>query len=225
MIYEDGTYLANNPTWHEEDSAQKAKQVLSMLEKHSIRPKQICDIGCGTGEVLRHIFEHYKGNVICDGYEISSQAFGFCKRKQRDKLRFFHADLLDQDEPEFDVVLALDVFEHVEDYFGFLRKLRKRGIFKVFTIPLDMSVQMVLRRIPIMKVRRSVGHLHYFMKETALATLLDTGYEVLDYVYIQHDTPGWRGKVMRLPRKAFFSIRPDFTVRIFGGYTLLVLSR
>ena len=79
--------------------------------------------------------------------------------------------------------MAIDVFEHVEDYFGFLRKLREKAEYKIFHIPLDLSVQTVLRSSPIIKGRKSVGHIHYFTKETALETLKDTGYEIIDYFY------------------------------------------
>jgi hypothetical protein len=74
----------------------------------------------------------------------------------------------------FDIVMAIDVFEHVEDYFGFLRKLRGKAEYKIFHIPLELSVQSVLRSSIIIEGRKSVGHIHYFTKETALETLKDT---------------------------------------------------
>lgn len=93
-----------------------------------------------------------------------------CNRKVRHNLRYFHKDLLDESESGFDVVMAIDVFEHVEDFFGFLRSLREKGTYKIFHIPLDLSVQWVLRSSPLIKQRLSVGHIHHFTKETALAT-------------------------------------------------------
>ena len=46
----------------------------------------------------------------------------------------------------FDLLLMLDVFEHVEDYIGLLRAVRSKAKQKLFHIPLDLSVQSVLRR-------------------------------------------------------------------------------
>jgi hypothetical protein len=92
-----------------------------------------------------------------------------------------------------------------------------------------MSVQYLLRGSPIMKMRRSVGHIQYFSKDTALATLVDAGYEIVDHAYtagsieVQHR--GWKVKVMKLPRSLFFSLNQDLAVRILGGYSLLVLAR
>ena len=130
-------------------------------------------------------------------------------------MHFFFKDLLEDESITFDVVMAIDVFEHVEDYFGFLRKLKKKGVYKVFHIPLDLSVQAILRGAPILKLRRSVGHINYFTKETALATLADTGYEVVDFIYtsssIELSNRGWKANLMKLPRSLLFSLHPNVT--------------
>jgi hypothetical protein len=121
------------------------------------------------------------------------------------------------------------VFEHVEDYLGFLRQMRPIAEFKVFHIPLDLSVQTVLRGAPLRRVREIVGHLHYFTKETALASLVHAGYSVMDFRYTAHalELPnrGWKAAVGRWPRKALSALNPDLNVRIMGGYSLLVLAQ
>ena len=167
QIYEDGTYLENNPSWHEEDSPWKAKQIRRIIEKNSLTPKRIYEIGCGAGEILRQLSKSYP-NIEFFGYEISPQAFELCKKKTKNNLSFKLSDLLEESNEHFDIVMAIDVFEHVEDYFGFLRRLKEKAVYKIFHIPLDLSVQTVLRSSPIIKGRKSVGHIHYFTKETAL---------------------------------------------------------
>ena len=106
--------------------------------------------------------------------------------------------------------------------------MRHKARHTIFHIPLDVSVQTVLRCTPILQGRAQFGHLHYFIKQTALLTLQDAGYEIVDWFY----TPGGidRGKTMKaklakLPRKMFFRVAPDLTVRVLGGYSLLVLAR
>lgn len=228
-VYEDGTYLDNNPTWHEEDSPWKAKQIGGLLKKNNVDPLTICEVGCGAGEILSCLVNDYGANINFSGYEISPQAFEICKQKEKQNLHFFLKDFLDERTAPFDVAMAIDVFEHVEDYFGFLRKFREKGKYKVFHIPLDLSVQTVFRSSPILKSRAHVGHIHYFTKETALATLKDTGYEIVDYFYtngsLELPNRGWKSNLLKLPRKLFFSINPDLTVRVFGGFSLLVLAK
>jgi cyclopropane fatty-acyl-phospholipid synthase-like methyltransferase len=228
-IYEDGTYLLNNPTWHEEDSPWKAKQIGRILRANNIKPATICEVGCGAGGILDCLAQDFDKNVAYTGYELSAAAFAMCQKKERPGLSFFKKDLFEEGDAKFDVVMAIDVIEHVEDYIGFLRKLRARGKYKVLHIPLDLSVQTVLRSSPLLRGRQAVGHIHYFTKETALATLKDTGYEVVDSLYtggsLELPNRGWRANLMKAPRAVLFSIHRDLTVRLLGGYSLLVLAK
>jgi len=227
-IYTDGRYLDKNPLWHSDESPFKVNQILRMLQKHHLRPATICEVGCGAGEVLRLLQEKMCNACRFWGYDISPQAMEMCKARANEKLQFRLADIGKEEDTFFDLILVLDVFEHVEDYFGFLDGIRTKSDLKIFHIPLDLSVQAVFRKRGLMKRRELWGHIHYFSKETALETLKDVGYQLLDHFY----TP--RGielatepvhKIALLPRKICFSIHEDLTVRILGGYGLLVLAR
>jgi len=137
--------------------------------------------------------------------------------------------LLEENERAFDIVLAIDVFEHIEDYLGFLRKLRDKGTYKIFHIPLDLSVQAVWRRTPIRRAREQMGHLHFFTKETALAALETAGYNVLDWFYtagsLEAPTRRWTARVLAVPRKLLFALHQDAAARWLGGFSLLVLAQ
>jgi len=226
-IYKDGIYLQQHPSWHEEDSPWKAKQIATMLRRHNIVPSTVCEIGCGAGEILNCLAHEFGDGVVFSGYEISPQAFEICRKKEKHNLHFFLKDLLDEGEPRFDVVMAVDVVEHVEDYFVFLRGLKKRGTYKIFHIPLDLNVLGLIRG-SLMEERLSSGHIQYFTKETALATLEETGYELLDYYYTKSifDLPArsWKANLLNPLIKICFSIHQDFAVRLFGE-SLLVLAK
>ncbi|MGH6737149.1 MAG: class I SAM-dependent methyltransferase [Methyloceanibacter sp.] len=228
-IYIDGSYLARTGSWHEEDSPWKAYHVKTMLERNGLEPKTICEVGCGAGEILNWLSRALPGDERFYGYEVSPQAYELCRARAHERLSFRLGDLLAGDGPPYDVLMAIDVFEHVEDYLGFLRRLRLKARYKIFHIPLDLSVQSVLRAAPILKLRREVGHLHYFTKETALKTLEDAGYEVLDYFYtataVELPGRGWKANLMKLPRNFVFALSPDWAARLLGGYSLMVLAK
>lgn len=160
VIYRDGSYLANNPSWHEEDSPWKARQIIRLLEANRLKPSTICEIGCGAGGILTSMAREMSPTTRFKGYEISPDAFALCASKRASNVQFSLTDLLAEDAEHFDVALAIDVFEHVEDYFGFLRKLKPRATYKVFHIPLDMSVLWTLLKWPIVNGRNRVGLLH-----------------------------------------------------------------
>ena len=227
-MYMDGGYLEKNPLWHADESPFKVAQILRMLQKNRLKPKTICEVGCGVGEVLKLLQK--KMDPTCDfwGYEISPQALEICKSKANERLQFKLADISQEDGAFFDMILVLDVIEHVEDYYGFLKGIRPKSDLKIFHFPLDLSVQAVLRRRGLLTRRELYGHIQYFTKETAQETLKDVGYELLDYFY----TPRcielaklFIQKLAILPREICFAIHQDLAVRILGGYSLLVLAK
>lgn len=226
-IYQTGAYVEKNPTYHVEDSAWKASQILKMVESNRLSPKTVCEVGCGAGEVLRQLQLRMAPEVQFCGYEISPQGFALCQDRGNDNLRFHCEDLLAANTPVFDLLLCIDVFEHVPDYLSFLENVRGKARYKIFHIPLDMSAQWVLRGRPILRERDQAGHLHYFMKDTALATLRDTGYTVLDTAYtagaIDHPR-SIKAKLASWPRRLLARVNQDFAVRVMGGYSLLVLA-
>jgi SAM-dependent methyltransferase len=226
-IYSDGTYFRNNPDWHADDSAWKARHVAGILERNAIKPASVCEIGCGAGEVLRSLSREMPEAKRFVGYDISPDAYRLCSPKAGGRIEFRLGNMLE--EPvEFDLAMAIDVFEHVEDYFDFLRRLRTKATYKVFHIPLDLSALSLLRREP-SRMRKGVGHIHYFDKDIALASLEDTGHEIIDWTYTSGRTElpnlGWKSRLMKGPRKAVYALNADLAVRTFGGYSLLVLAR
>ena len=140
----------------------------------------------------------------------------------------------------------MDVLEHLEDYFSFLRDLRPKAEYKIIHIPLDLSVRTVLLG-KLCGFRAAYGHLHHFTKEVALEMLRDVGYEVIDYAYTwqanslryvwneNKRNPPWilarrlAGFVARaivaLPSHVLLAIHEDWAARIAGQWRLLVLAR
>lgn len=92
-MYKDGTYLANNPNWHEQDSSWKAGKISQLLAKNGIYPSTLCEVGCGAGGILSCLSEHDVSETIFSGYEISPQAFELCKKKQEPGWIFSHKPL------------------------------------------------------------------------------------------------------------------------------------
>src|SRR5512140_2839361 len=112
-IYSDGTYLRNNPAWHADDSAWKANHIATMLQRHGLAPATVCAVGCGAGEILRNLAARLDPAARFTGYEISPTAYKLCAHKSNDRVAFRFGNLLKTHE-RFDLVMAIDVFEHVE---------------------------------------------------------------------------------------------------------------
>ena len=224
-IYETGEYLANNPDWHETDAPYKAEWIAAFLKANKVDPGHIVEVGSGSGEILVSLARHFPAARL-EGWDISPQAHRIALPKATDRLTFHHGEWQPQ---RADVTMAIDVFEHVPDYMGFIRTMAQAGGLKLFHIPLDLSVQGLLRGKSLIYARKTLGHLHYFCRDTALATLRDCGLEVIDWRYTHGaaELPNrkLRTRLFNVPRRVVRALSEDLAVRVMGGSSMLVLAR
>jgi SAM-dependent methyltransferase len=230
-MYESGDYLNNNPTWHSEDSPWKAKHIYNIISKNQIKYSKIAEIGCGAGKILENLSNLIKdSSVRFDGYDISPQAIELASTIKSDRIKFHLCDLTEKEPDDYDILLIIDVIEHIPDYLTFLEKCKSKAKYKIFHIPLDISALSVLLNRIVPK-RYEIGHLHYFTYESALAVLKDTGYEIIDCFYTnsaiglfkQH--PSIPRGIVNIPRIILSKLSVHLTARLFGGFSLLVLTK
>lgn len=104
------------------------------------KAKTLVDIGCGTGGNIGIFQDKFN----CIGVDISEHAIAFAK-KRFPKIDFVCGDL-EKIYPiieKADILLLLDVLEHIENDPQFLRDLitnMKRGAYLVVTVPSNMSL-------------------------------------------------------------------------------------
>jgi cyclopropane fatty-acyl-phospholipid synthase-like methyltransferase len=227
-IYSNGSYLANNKSWHQEDSEWKADKVHDIMKKNNMTAKIIGEVGCGAGEVLSQLSIKSDSYSMYYGYEISPDAYNLCKPKERDNLKFVLINSIKDIKRHYDLLLCIDIIEHIEDYLGFLRNIKLKASNFIFHIPLDICVTSVLTD-HFIKWRRKVGHIHYFTKGTAISSLEDAGFEIIDFCYtkgsIDLPSDSLQQFFLKLPRMLFSSINEDLAVRLLGGQSLLVLAK
>lgn len=227
--YVNGDYFRTNPTWDSEDSPWKAEQIYKIIQRNNLHPKSICEVGCGAGEILKQLQIILNDNCNFSGYEISPQAYDLCLDKTNNNLNFKLKDFMLEEDVHYDILLLIDVIEHLEDYFTYLRNIKDKSEYKIFHIPLEFFTLATIFHSFILNQRNNVGHLHYFSKEIVLQILKDADYEIIDYFYtggysLGHNY-GIKDKLVKIPRKYLFPLSNDLTVRIFGGYSIMVLAK
>jgi len=227
--YINGEYLKDNPTWAMEDSHWKAEQILKIIQRNNLSPTSICEVGCGAGEILKELQNKLNDNCELVGYEVSPQAYNICKERENDHLKFVLKDFLLEKNNQYDIIMLIDLIEHLEDYFTYLREIKIQSKYKILHVPLEFFAFSAIYQSFILNQRKKVGHLHYFTKDIVLQTLSDLDYEIIDYFY----TPGYslghkfglKDRLINIPRKYLYSIHNDLTVKLFGGYSLMVLVK
>lgn len=222
-LYTSGEYLrATGGNWHLEDAEFKAAYVDRLVGRQGLKPSTVCEIGCGAGGVLAALRRRWPADTQFTGYEISPQAHELSRPFAAPNLKFVLGDALASD-GAFDMVLVMDVVEHVEDCFDFLRKTRLKAAYKVYHIPLEITCATALRDM--LHRGYALGHIHHFSLSTALMTLRYTGHEIVDYLLTPVALE--RGTLLRT-RAANLARRclPLWLAqRVLGGYSLMALAR
>jgi SAM-dependent methyltransferase len=115
--------------------ADRIKQSGSFPEN----PMRILDAGCGTGLNLKYL--QTLGESV--GLDISEDALGFSRARGLRSLICASADKLPLMSKAFDLVLALDVIEHIEDDDSVIREFNRvlrPGGWLIVTVPAFMSL-------------------------------------------------------------------------------------
>ena len=235
MLHDDVTrrrylsdlYSAKNPTWDIEDSPWKAGQVLRMMHTHKLSPSKIVEVGCGAGAVLAEIGKAFPQSKLY-GFDVAPDAAHFWPKYASSNIKFSVGDFFEHGEGHYDLMLVLDVVEHVANPFEFLTRLHDRADHYIFHFPLDLSAINVARKAPLMYVRNKVGHVYYYTKDLALALLEECDYRVIDWNYtgaaFAAPQRTWKTKLASLPRRLAYIINKDAGVRLLGGETLMVFA-
>jgi SAM-dependent methyltransferase len=226
--YSDGDYLTKNPTWHVEDSPWKARQIVAMMRKHGLEPTRIAEVGCGAGAILTELSAAYPACSFV-GYEMSPQAMLLCKSRETDRVHFRAQNIFEFAEEPYDVILCIDVIEHIDDSAQFLQSIRQLQGLKIFHIPLELSVLTMLKASALVDNRRRVGHVHFYSKELAIDTVADSGLQVLDWCYtpwaLDYPSRNWKAALLNGARGITDRLSRAYASRLFGGYSLLVLAK
>jgi hypothetical protein len=232
-IYTNSDYIAQNYSWHVEDSLWKAGQIQKIINKNNLHEIAFCEVGCGAGEILVQLSKILPKNSTFCGYDISTDLMSFWKERENQNINFFNRDILEINDVYYDILLCMDVVEHIPDYIGFLKNIKEKGKYKIFNIPLEIFALKALFPNKFVGSRMKYGHLHYFNKAIFLATLEDLNYEILDFFY----APGaidlasvtksisLFSKLLKIPRILLSTLSKEFTAISIGGYSLMILSK
>jgi ubiquinone/menaquinone biosynthesis C-methylase UbiE len=224
-IYKSDEYSKMHPDWHIVDSPWKADKVTKIVNQNNIEFDSVCEIGCGVGEILVQLQTNSFKDKSFYGYEISPFAYNEAIKRENDKLKFYLKDIAEIKDNSYDLVLIMDVIEHVEDLYGFLAKIKTKGKYKVFHIPLDLSIMNLLFK-KIVQRRKLSGHIHYFTRETALETLKDSGFEIHNWVYtngsIEIPAKSMKQKLKKFVNLILSIIAPEFATIVFGNSVMVL---
>lgn len=228
-IYNNQTYLEQNPLWHQEDAAYKAGFIFGLLQRNHISFQTVAEVGCGSGAVLEELSKCNNNKTInYFGFDISKDAINIANKRSNANLSFQLKDITDPSNTDrFDVLLVVDVIEHLPNYFSFLEAIQKKSTYTVFHIPLDMFVWSLFRENMLIESKKRVGHIHNFSEDFILSVIEDNGFKVIDKQYTEPDytSNSFKQKLVNTFKKLLFKLSPRFCSKTLGGYSIMVLCK
>ncbi len=165
---------------------------------------KILDIGCGTGFNITYLRQlGYSG---ADGLDVSHDALMYCRSRQLNSLTMAGAEDLPFRSASYDVILALDIVEHIEKdrqaLAGIFRVLKAGGTLIVF-VPAYQFLWSFQDEISYHQRRYEAGDLKQ--------KVLQAGFEIekLSYVNSFLFPVIWLGRLILRKFPKFFSISSE----------------
>ena len=147
--------------------------------------KNILDVGCGSGDLIRRLHKENKDWNFY-GIDISSENIKTCRSKNEFNNIFFkegRGEKLEFEDNLFDEIHCTEVLEHVEDFNKTMKEIKrvlKNGGKLTLTVPIKESELILLTLNP--KYFEQAGHHRFFSKEDILNELKRYKFEVTKYV-------------------------------------------
>ncbi len=176
-IYNDQSYVANNPQLHREDSAFKFEQIAGLLEQIQIHENRIkiLDVGGGAGVLGGMAAEYFTGKGVGVEFvalDLSAEMLGVQAQSNPHIVRIWNCSVVDCPEKEFDLVLMIDVIEHIQNKDMAANRLNEIGKNVIYNIPIQINVVDLLRNavnrgLYYSEQTRLIGHVHFFSYASA----------------------------------------------------------
>jgi SAM-dependent methyltransferase len=158
---------------------QGRKKILFKMIRHYGLLKggkaRVLDIGCGTGLILQGI----SSQACAIGLDFSKKALSFCGRRKISNLLLGDVAKLPIKDASVDLILALDLLEHIEDDEGLMseisRTLKPEG-YILATVPAHQYLWS--------GHDEALHHFRRYSKEGFLNLIARNGFQPIKYSYV-----------------------------------------
>ena len=188
-IYNDNSYLEKNPSLHTEDSKfkfQNIKRFLSSIEVKNNRIK-ILDIGGGAGIIGKLVLEHFQESGIVVSFhslDLSTQMLKIQLKNNPQIKKIINCSINECPKSNYDLVLMIDVIEHIEEKEDSAKILNKLGKNIIYNIPIEINFFDILKYLKSFfryynRQKERWGHIHFF-SFTSSQSFLRRHYKIID---------------------------------------------
>jgi len=142
------------------------RQVVFLIKGLDI--KNILDIGCGSGFVIQRILQTFDSSIHIDGVDNDQQSLD-AARKLNPSASFFLSDIYNlQINNSYDLVMCLEVLEHLTDYHRALKEIKRvTRRYCLISVPHEPYFRLgeFLRGKHLKRFGDPPGHLHHWSRK------------------------------------------------------------
>ena len=176
-IYNDNSYIINNPTLHSEDSEFKFNNVLRFLNLIEIKENKIkiLDVGGGAGLIGKRVMKYYaKKDIIVTlhSLDLSFKMLKIQKQNNPKIKKLSNCSIAECKESNYDLVLMIDVIEHIPNKNISAKTLNRLSKNIIYNIPIEINLFDYVKNISLLfryykNQRKTLGHIHFFSFKSA----------------------------------------------------------
>jgi ubiquinone/menaquinone biosynthesis C-methylase UbiE len=229
-IYNDNSYLEKNPSLHTEDSKfkfQNIKRFLSSIEVKNNRIK-ILDIGGGAGIIGKLVLEHFQESGIVVSFhslDLSTQMLKIQLKNNPQIKKIINCSINECPKSNYDLVLMIDVIEHIEEKEDSAKILNKLGKNIIYNIPIEINFFDILKYLKSFfryykRQKKRWGHIHFF-SFTSSQSFLKRHYKIIDSYfqpYCFHYRYSDNESYLKLRRDFLWKIELKISCWIFNNF-------
>jgi ubiquinone/menaquinone biosynthesis C-methylase UbiE len=229
-LYETNEYLKNNPSLHIDDSPYKINIIIPLIDKFigQINSSEIniLDVGSGAGLILKGITDYIRSkySMKVNKYllDLSPGMIDYQRNVNPDFQKALNEDvcLTTLSNKEIDLVLMIDVLEHIPEPKNALSEIKRISNYAIFKVPLENSSifrvwDFIRRGMPLKRSIEQFSHVNFYTRDELKRQLRGAGviiYEYYENAFIYFaSSPQYNN--IALPREAF-----DFSGKFLNSY-------
>jgi cyclopropane fatty-acyl-phospholipid synthase-like methyltransferase len=193
----------------------------------------VLEVGCGNGAFLWPFSEAVAQNgvrPVLHGIDIAANAIDEAQQVGGANPPRFICSSLESHPGEYDLVLAIDVVEHVPCPLTFLSELRRFAPTLLLHLPIEHSILHLMTRRPTASYR-AYRHIHFFSLESARLLIQEAGWQVKGVRHSAADAATLKlqsSPLLRVARSArylAYKAMPRATTIVAGGSVMVWCER
>jgi len=155
---------------------------------------RLLDVGGGAGLILKGVADYLREeniNVKKYALDLSKEMLQIQKENNPDMIMLLEGGIEKTSfrEKEIDLVLMVDVLEHVSDPVAALKELSRISKYVIFKVPMENNVyynilNLVKRGGLRREIYEKVGHVHFYSFRKLRRQLVEYAGDVLEYAFI-----------------------------------------